>query len=145
MAALTQGRNTAEALGPLRVGAVAASTTIFAGAMVMANASGFVLEGQTATGLVGLGRAERGVDNAAGADGDAQVDYKPGTFRFDNSAAADEITAADIGKPCYAVDDQTVAKTDGTGTRSPAGTVDSVDANGVWVTFDPALTLAATA
>ena len=31
------------------------------------------------------------------------------------------------------VDDQTVAKTDGTGTRSAAGVVVNVDALGVWV------------
>ncbi|CUH67985.1 hypothetical protein TG4357_03322 [Thalassovita gelatinovora] len=57
-----------------------------------------------------------------------------------NSAAADEITIADIGNKAYAVDDQTVAKTDGTATRSPAGIIDDVDANGVWVRFDEALT-----
>ncbi|MFB0515162.1 MAG: hypothetical protein ACETWG_00985, partial [Candidatus Neomarinimicrobiota bacterium] len=33
----------------------------------------------------------------------------------------------------YIVDDQTVAKTDGTGTRSPAGFIEDVDSNGVWV------------
>jgi len=38
------------------------------------------------------------------------------------------------------VDDQTVAKTDGTATRSPAGFVDMVDDLGVWVRFDEAMT-----
>jgi hypothetical protein len=42
---------------------------------------------------------------------------------------------ADVGKQCYLVDDQTVAKTDGTNTRSPAGFVRDVDADGVWVEF----------
>jgi hypothetical protein len=34
------------------------------------------------------------------------------------------------------VDDQTVAKTDGTGARSVAGKVFDVDSGGVWVRFD---------
>ena len=49
--------------------------------------------------------------------------------------AADAITLADIGKDCFIVDDQTVAKTDGAGTRSRAGRVFDVDADGVWVDF----------
>ncbi|MBM1816258.1 hypothetical protein [Pseudosulfitobacter pseudonitzschiae] len=145
MTALTEGRNTPEALGPMRSTAVAASTKIFAGAMVMVNATGFAVEGRTATGLIGLGRSEETVDNSDGANGDLSVQWKSGSFRYTNSAGADEITAADIGNPCYAVDDQTVAKTDDTGARSPAGLIDFVDAQGVWVLFDPSLTRAATA
>ena len=54
---------------------------------------------------------------------------------FANSAAADAITLADIGADCYIVDDQTVAKTSATNTRSVAGKVFDVDAEGVWVDF----------
>jgi hypothetical protein len=146
MAALTANRNTPQLLDPApapRQGAAAAAQLIYAGAIVMRNAAGFLVKGVTATGLVGVGRAEALVNNAAGAAGDLVVDYAPGTFRFGNSAAADEITAADIGNVCYAVDDQTVAKTHATNTRSPAGTIEDVDAYGVWVRFDPALTKAA--
>jgi hypothetical protein len=63
------------------------------------------------------------------------VDIEKGIFHFANSADTDEITTADIGSNCYIVDDQTVAKTDGTGTRSIAGEVFDVDAQGVWVDF----------
>lgn len=140
MAALTKDRNTPRAEGDIRQGQVAASTKIFAGALVMRNAAGFLIEGQTATGLVGVGRAEEQVDNSAGSNGDKTLDYRPGVYRFLNSAAADEITAAEIGATCYAVDDQTVAKTDGTSSRSPAGIVDHVDTLGVWVRLDEALT-----
>jgi hypothetical protein len=38
-----------------------------------------------------------------------------------------------IGNDCYIVDDQTVAKTNGTATRSIAGKIRAVDAQGVWV------------
>ena len=65
-----------------------------------------------------------------------------GVFRYANSAAGDLIATADIGTVCYIVDDQTVAKTSATATRSPAGIVEDVDANGVWVRFDEALTRA---
>lgn len=44
-----------------------------------------------------------------------------------------KFTAADIGSDCYIVDDQTVAKTNGTNTRSVAGKIMDVDAQGVWV------------
>lgn len=140
MTALTQDRNTPRSEGGIRRGAVAAATLIYAGAMVMRNASGYLVEGQTATGLVGAGVAMERVDNSTGAAGELACDYRPGTFRFGNSAAADEITIADIGSVAFAVDDQTVAKTDGTATRSPAGIIDAVDERGVWVRFDEALT-----
>lgn len=139
MAALTKDRNTPRLSGDVRVGLVAAATAIFAGALVMRNAAGFLIEGQTATGLVGVGRAEERVENA-GANGAASVTYRPGIYRFANSAATDEIATAQIGDVCYAVDDQTVAKTDGTASRSPAGIVEDVDADGVWVRLDEALT-----
>ncbi|WP_425072581.1 hypothetical protein [Sagittula sp. S175] len=140
MPALTQDRNTPRAQGDTRQGAVAAGETIYAGALVMRDASGNLVAGRTATGLVGVGRAEEQVDNATGAAGDKSLTYRPGVFRYANSAAADEITAADIGKAAYAVDDQTVAKTSATSTRSKAGIIDNVDAQGVWVRLDEALT-----
>lgn len=146
MTALTANRNTPQLMDPApapRTGAVAAAQKIYAGAIVMRNASGYLVKGATATGLVGAGRAEGLVDNSAGLAGAVTVEFAPGVFRFENSSAADEITAADIGNVCYAVDDQTVAKTHATNTRSPAGTVEDVDAMGVWVRFDATLTKAA--
>lgn len=140
MTALTKDRNTPRFDGDLRNGDVAASTKLFAGGLVMRDASGNIVQGQTATGLVGVGRCEEQVDNSAGAAGDLTVRYRPGVYRFANSTSTDLITKADIGAKCYAVDDQTVAKTDGTATRSPAGIIDGVDAQGVWVRVDEALT-----
>ncbi len=140
MAALTQGRLTPRRAGDFRDEPLHGATTVFAGAMVMRDADGFLVEGQTATGLVGVGVADRDADNGAGADGDITCRYKPGTYRMANSAAADAIDQADIGELCYAVDDQTVALTDATGTRSPAGIIEDVDSDGVWVRFDEFLT-----
>ncbi|HEX5500898.1 MAG TPA: hypothetical protein VFX03_16795 [Thermomicrobiales bacterium] len=138
MPALSADRNTPRAEGGIKSLAVGAAKLIYAGALVMRNATGFAVPGAVATTLIGVGRADERVDNSAGADGDLSVRVRTGVFRFANSAAADAITAADIGKPCYAVDDQTVAKTDGTATRSIAGFIFDVDDSGVWVEFDEA-------
>jgi hypothetical protein len=139
MVALTAERNTRLRLGDLRVEPMAATVKIWSGSLVMRNAAGFLTKGATATGCVGVGRAERTVDNI-GAAGAAVIEYRLGSFLFANSAAADQITIADIGKACFIVDDQTVARTDATATRSRAGIVDGIEANGaVWVRMDEAL------
>lgn len=140
MTALAADRNTPEAVGQDREGLLGASQAIFAGAILMRNASGHLIEGATATGSFGVGRAEERLSSTTA--GVTSIKYKPGVFRYANSAAGDLITAAEIGTVCYIVDDQTVAKTSATNTRSPAGVVDSVDPQGVWVRFDEALTRA---
>jgi len=136
MAALTQDRNTPQRDGSIINIGVAAGKKIYAGALVALDANGYATPGATATGLKGLGRAEAQVDNSGGSNGAVTVDVRKGIFRYNNSSGADQITTADIGNDCYIVDDQTVAKTDGTGTRSVAGKVFDVDSDGVWVKFD---------
>ncbi len=136
MAALTGDRNTARRDGEILSMGVAAAKKIYAGALVARDANGYATPGAVATTLRGAGRAEAQADNSSGADGDIPVEVRKGVFKFANSAAADEITAADIGNDCYIVDDQTVAKTDGTGTRSVAGKVFDVESDGVWVKFE---------
>lgn len=141
--ALTQDRNTARAEGELKSLGVAASQLIYGGAIVARNALGYAVAGVAALGLVGVGRADEQVDNSAGAAGDETIRVRPGTYRYANSSSTDEITIAEIGKPCFIVDDQTVAKTSNSGARSAAGIIVDVDALGVWVLFDEALTRAA--
>lgn len=135
MAALAQDRNTPEKKGVIRDLGVAASTVIHAGSLVCLSATGKATPGATSTTLTAVGRAETSADNSSGVDDAVAVRIKKGTFRFANSAAGDLITTADIGSDCYIVDDQTVAKTDGTASRSIAGKVFDVDAQGVWVTI----------
>lgn len=137
MTAATQDRNTPQRGACRRSGGMAAATLAYAGTIAVLNASGFVEPGSTATGLITLGKFRNQYDNSAGADGDIDAEFDRGIFRFENSTASDEITITDIGAICYIVDDQTVAKTDGTGTRSAAGRIDDVDASGVWVKLDP--------
>lgn len=132
MGALSADRNTPERDGREFTFPVAGATTIYGGAIVCLNAAGNATKGATATGLVAVGRAEERVVNAGG-DGAETIRVRRGIFRFANSADADAIAAAQIGQACYIVDDQTVAKTNGGGTRSPAGLVHDVDDQGVWV------------
>ncbi|MBA4781173.1 hypothetical protein [Blastomonas sp.] len=72
------------------------------------------------------------------ANGDKTVDVEFGTYLFKNSAGADAITVASIGKLAYVVDDETVALSSAGGTRPIAGIVREVGANGVWVDISPA-------
>jgi hypothetical protein len=133
MTAATADRNTAERTGDLISAGVAAAVKCFAGAIAVLDSSGNIKPAVTATGLITVGRFEEYVDNSAGLADALTAVAKRGTFRYANSAAADAIAAAQIGDTCYLVDDQTVAKTDGTGTRSVAGIVADVDSAGVWV------------
>ncbi len=132
MAALTKDRNTPYRDGTVFGYPVAAAAVIHAGSLVVLNA-GNAAPGSTALGLAAVGRAEEAVDNSAGAAGDKTVKTRRGVFRWANSGGGDLIALSDVGADCYVVDDQTVAKTDGTGTRSVAGKVVDVDALGVWV------------
>ena len=132
MAALTQDRNTPRREGEDFSHPVAAATTIFAGALVALNAAGNAIPAATATGLIVIGRAEARVVNP-GAAGAERVPVRRGVFRWANSTSTDEIARAEIGDDCWAVDDQTVAKTSATNTRSIAGKIVDVDAQGVWV------------
>ncbi|MBN9232763.1 MULTISPECIES: hypothetical protein [Phyllobacteriaceae] len=135
MPALGSDRDTKQRSGEIRELPVKGATVLYAGAMAAVNAAGLVVPMATALGLRGLGRVERRADNSAGADGALRARVGAGVYRFANSAAADQITAADIGNDCYGVDDQTVAKTNGANTRSVAGKIYDVDAQGVWVKF----------
>jgi hypothetical protein len=129
--ALTKDRNTPLRDGNDVVHPVGAAKKIYAGSLVVLNATGYSEPGSTATTLTAVGRAEEQVDNSAGADGALSITVRRGIFRFANHV--DAVTRTEIGKSCYIVDDQTVAKTDGTGTRSVAGKVIDLDSSGVWV------------
>ncbi|PLX49123.1 MAG: hypothetical protein C0613_08350 [Desulfobulbaceae bacterium] len=133
MSELTAERDTKRRSGDLLSLKAAAAKKYYAGALCARDASGRATPGATATTILGVGRVVESVDNSEGLDDAVEVPIEKGIFRFANSAGADEITAADIGTNCYIVDDQTVAKTDGTGTRSVAGKVHDVDSLGVWV------------
>jgi hypothetical protein len=132
--ALIADRNTPRKDGKLIVVPVAAAAVIYAGALVVANATGYAAPGSTATTLTALGRAEEAVDNTSGADGAKSINVRRGeAFRFKN-AAGDAVTQASLGKVCYITDDETVSGTNAGGnTQSVAGIVLDVASDGVLV------------
>ena len=133
MTALTHDRNTPRREAFDFSFPVPAGKRIFTGATVVIQADGYAAPGSTATGLTSVGIAQEAVDNRDGGNGAARVTVRRGCFSMKQDA--DPVTLADVGSPCYLVDDQTIAKTDGAGTRSQAGIVRDVDSAGVWVEF----------
>lgn len=137
MAALTADRDTLEKYigSAIEVAEVGTDSTQYykGGIVSISTATGKVVKGATATTQVAIGRCEENV--LTGTSNTRKIKARTGIFKYLNSAAADQIAADDIGKACFIVDDQTVALTDGTGTRSRAGIVFGVDSDGVWVSF----------
>lgn len=133
MTALVADRNTPSKKTRRLPVPVAAGAKIYAGALVVANAAGFAAPGSTATTLTYLGRADESVDNTSGDDGAATIIVARGeAFLFANSAT-DPVVQADLGRACYIADDQTVAHSNGTNSRSVAGKVVGIEAGFVWI------------
>jgi len=100
---------------------------------------GYVKAGLTATGLNCVGVFDFGaetmelvIDNSGGNPGDVNARVRRGVYLLDNYAS-DLVLVTDIGSPCYIYDDRTVARTNGSSTRSVAGTGRKVTSAGVWV------------
>lgn len=143
MAALTKERDTPEIAngGKYLSLPVAGNTTIYQGAMVALNEDGFAIPAKKAAGLTAAGRAEETVSNP-GSDGNVSIRVTRGIFVYANSASG-KVSAADVLKPCYIEDDQTVTALP-TGS-SVAGLVIRVDENGVAVEIGSGLTVPAAA
>ena len=132
---LTQPRMTRTRNGDLFGAPIAGGTSVFTGSIVALDAEGNLVPGQISTTLTRPGLCMDTANNA-GAAGDMIAEYDVAACaQFKNSGGGDEITRADIGKDCFIIDDETVAKTDGASTRSRAGIVADVDDGGVWVQF----------
>lgn len=129
---LTKDRNTAMRDGDQLALRVAAGAQIFAGSIVVTNATGYADKGQNAGGLTYIGRAENAVDNTNGGDGDVSIKVRRNKlFKWKNSGS-DPVAQASFGLVCYIEDDETVSATGG-GTQSIAGIVVGVEPDGVWV------------
>ena len=131
---LTRERpTTAVGSGLVREIGIKANVKVWAGGIVV-NDAGVAAPGRVATGLVALGMALETVDNTGGSANAKRVKIQRGVFGFKNQGD-DAVVAADIGKDCFIVDDETVAKTSATNTRSVAGKVFSIDGDTVFVEF----------
>lgn len=136
MTATTLARNTTLKEGHLLEIPVAAATKIPAGVMVQVNASGFAVNAAATVANRMAGIATKTADNSGGANGDITVSVRRAIVgMYGNSASGDLIAAADRLNSCYVVDNQTVAKTDGSASRPVAGKILDVSAAGVSVLF----------
>jgi hypothetical protein len=118
------------ARGP-RAYPVAAATKTFKGGIAVLSA-GHVKPGSTAVNLIAAGMFSESVDNSAGTAGAQVAHVEEGTFLFD-VAASDPVAQADVGGDVYIVDDETIAKTNGTNTRSRAGKLVGLSGGKAWV------------
>jgi hypothetical protein len=81
-----------------------------------------------------VGWARFRADNRGGANSAISCEVtKIGARPMNNSAGGNTITLADVGKPCYAVDDQTLSLTDQSGALAYAGIIHNVTELGVWL------------
>lgn len=122
---------------------IRANVQIFKGAMVGLDSSGRAMPANTiANGCLRIvGRSSATYDNRTGsvlggAAGAVDVEVEFGIFQWANS---DSIAAADIGKACYAVDDQTVALSDSSEARCFAGVILEVVDSKPYVFMGPAV------
>ena len=133
MTALTQDRKTDQIGTPdngyptILSFPVAASTSIYGGAMVATNASGYAVPASSSEALIIWGRARKQALNTTaagyGSAGAINVYVDTGAFYYNGGTGADAIAAANVGQYCYAIDDNTVGLTDGGGTRPVAGVI----------------------
>lgn len=140
--ALTEGRKVQQRDGKNHGHPIAADAVIHQGGLVLLK-TGFAIAGRQGVGadntakaadaatLQAVGLAKASVTGGP-TDGAVRVETVAGTFLFDN-AGTDPVTRADIGKPCFVFDDETVARTNPNNTRARAGIVDDLEDAGVWV------------
>ncbi len=105
---LSAGRNTIEIQdGKTLILPVKSNAKIFEGSLVALDALGYAIAGNTAEGLIAAGRSEEFIDNTGGVDGAVTVKVRRGVFKYNNDDT-DPVTAQDIKKECYILDDETV-------------------------------------
>jgi len=127
MAALTKDKNTLAKDRERSINMkVAATTKLFAGAGVCSDALGNAVAASDTAGLATMGIAEEQVDNSAGAAGDLELRVRKGVFELDTTGA-NAVTAADIGRVVFWLDDQNVVKAAGVTNNIKAGLLDSID------------------
>lgn len=120
-----------DVLNPLRLSiGLAAAAHVYQGALVAINEAGTLVPASADNTLFIVGVAEEEKDNTLGAASALSTVPRRGCFPFTNSGTTDALTTADIGRPCYVVDDTTVARTNPLGARPVAGIVAGIDAGG---------------
>ena len=110
---------------------VEANTTIYGGALVAVDSSGYAVPASSTNTLRCVGRCLHQVQNTTaagfGTAGSITVTVEQGCFFY--NCPDSSITAANYGAYCYAVDDNNVSLSDNGGTRPVAGFIVGVGLN----------------
>lgn len=108
--------------GTLMSVALASMALVLQGTFAVVNASGYAIPSKDVGGADQncLGIWDHSAENA-GADGDVVACVRRKQQFLVRNSTADPVTQADLGAVVYVEDNQTIAKTDGTDTRSVAG------------------------
>lgn len=134
MADLTQERNTVKATASIyqrqNVLNMPAGAVAYKGLMKSTDANQRAVN-PGAAGLPVMGVVKKTVDNSLGAADAIRVELETGEFQFDN---AGDIGVDDVGKTCYAADNQTVTLVN---TNSICGKILEVGATFVEVGIGP--------
>lgn len=134
--ALSEGTTPVRREGCLFGGPVAASVTIYSGAVVSIDTDGYLrpARAEETDTVVGVYHGTT-VTNGSTA-GAVRITVDRGIHRVGNTST--DITQDHIGQACYAVDDETVDIDNNAGARCHAGIIVDVDSDGVWVDFGAA-------
>ena len=111
-----------------------ANAIVYEGCLVAVDATGYGVNGITATGLTVIGIANKSYDNTGGSSGAINADVLCCQAYLGNSGG-DAVTEASFGTAVYMVDNDTVSKTNGSSTESQAGICTGLDSGGVWVSL----------
>lgn len=106
---------------------VLAGVRLFGGALMGVTAAGAAVPAGHANAVALVGFVEQSIDNTGGATGDQMAHALKGVTAIPLAGAA----YADIGKTVYASADDTFTLV--AGALLPAGTIDAIDADGVWL------------
>jgi hypothetical protein len=133
MTALAAPRSNLSNKGPIlfSMGYKTKATKVFYnGALTQVGTDGYLIPSVTTAGGVVAGIIDLGnllsKDTTGLSDGDFVADVKSGVFPFACGTSTDALTIADIGKPVYVLDDQTVGRLPGAG-RPIAGVLVKVE------------------
>jgi len=130
--ALTTDRTSPQRTGDL-VAPIQGSNVIFAGSIVAVGTDGLALPAANTSSLKVLGRAEVKSDNTGvNYSATKNIQVRRGIFQWDNGAS-NNLTRANIADLAYAIDDQTVGRTNEATNAVVVGRIVDVDASGIWV------------
>ncbi|WP_448761900.1 hypothetical protein [Acinetobacter tandoii] len=126
--------------GTLMAVPLAALALVLQGTFAVVNANGYAVASEDVGGANQncLGVWDNSAENK-GANGDAVACVRRKQQFLVRNSAVDPVDQADLGSPVYIEDNQTIAKTDGAGSRSLAGRFMGFDAqysDCVWVEIE---------